>query len=217
MSSLISELAKPWGNLIRLAGLHRRAKEYFEQGMAKSNDQKEQLVFQKEIEELVKIQKKCKAEFLASMEISNAVPLEMGYRVPIKENKKDVVQEVQSNVPDRPKAYEDFFGLKFHERYTYDFLKLKDIDGKPISRKGTGQASEQAETSIGKVKFILEESPNIEKQNPKIRMKSILKKKPHLSTTTQPPSDLSRFDNESMIPSQELQIESSKMTYDELD
>ena len=61
--------------------------------MAKSKDSNEQLVFQKELDELLKIQKKAKAEFLASMEIPNAVPLEVGYRVPIKESKATSVQD----------------------------------------------------------------------------------------------------------------------------
>jgi len=197
--------------------LHRRAKEYFEQGLAKSTDKNEQLVFQKEIDEIFKIQKKYKEEFLASMEIPTTVPLEDGFRVPIKEDSKVIVQDEQPKISDRPKAYEDFFRPKFHEKYTFDFLNLKDIDGRPISREGTGQSSEQAETSMGKVKFLLERPTEEAKKSPPARMRSILKKKNQPSSSTRPVIEPLGSDNETRTPNPELPNQSSKMAYDELD
>jgi hypothetical protein len=185
--------------------------------MAKSKDSNEQLVFQKELDELLKIQKKAKAEFLASMEIPNAVPLEVGYRVPIKESKATSVQEEPAKIHNTPKTYEDFFGPKFHERYSYDFLKLKDIDGKPISREGTGQASEQAETSMGKVKFVLGGEEKTVKVSQPIRMKSILKKKQSPSMAFQTQIDTASLEKEEHHNKPDLSPKSSKVTYDELD
>ena len=164
--------------------MNRRAKEYFEIGKAQSQTHEDQSLFDKEIEELKKVQKKLKEDFLASMEIKESIPIFNGHRIIVKENKNGMKEPENCSKNFSSKLFEDFFKPKFHEKYSYDFLKLKDIDSKPILHQQNDKLIIEDDNFDGqnrKVKFNLNSDIDYSSEQRKFTGRGILKNKESLS------------------------------------
>lgn len=98
----------------------------------KNEDEKKPFVFQ--LEEIRKIRDQLKNELLKNMTKVSFGDKDKKIELEITENGQKIKEDVKIiNEIQTEKTYEDLFHPIFHEKYCYDFLKLKNVDGKVLS------------------------------------------------------------------------------------
>lgn len=109
--------------------MFKKAFESFENGLSKCVEHKDKGVFEAQISELIKIKNTLKNEMINAMKQVKFIGNEEKFELKVVENTKNIIENSNLFI-EKEKEFEDYFKPVFHASYSYDFLKLKNIDGK---------------------------------------------------------------------------------------
>ena len=154
--------------------MFKKSFEIFENGLSKCVEPKDKGVFEAQISELIKIKKTLKNEMINAMKQVKFIGNEEKFELKVVENTKSI-PENSSLFIEKEKEFEDYFKPVFHARYSYDFLKLKNIDGKLLKHNEELISQNELEPNLKNRKVVFSKNEII--SNIVFEKRSILKLK----------------------------------------